>query len=117
MSTPCGLKECLYSWVNESVSADWRSVVRFSGDLSYPVLAFNAHGSLCSAQVETNVTPVCHVYICARPLCVCVYLSRCDGPSMQQGQQTAEGRGADGSCRTACPPHQVRKQDVTQELL
>lgn len=36
---------------------------------------------------------------------------------MQQGQQTAERRGADGSSDATCAPHQVREQDVTQELL
>lgn len=45
------------------------------------------------------------------------YLSRCDGTSMQHCQQTAEGRGADGSGDAACVPHQVRKQDVTQKPL
>ncbi|TNN68888.1 hypothetical protein EYF80_020923 [Liparis tanakae] len=34
-----------------------------------------------------------------------------------QGQQTAESRGADGSGDTTRAPHQVRKQDDTQELL
>lgn len=36
---------------------------------------------------------------------------------MQHCQQTAEGRGADGSGDAACVPHQVRKQDVTQKPL
>lgn len=48
---------------------------------------------------------------------MCVYLSRCDSPSMKQGQQAAQGCGADGSSSTARMPHQVGKQDVTQELL
>lgn len=47
---------------------------------------------------------------------VCVYLSRSDGPSVQQGQQTAEGCGSDGGRSTACVPHKVRKQQVVQEL-
>lgn len=46
-----------------------------------------------------------------------VYLARCDGASVQQGQQTAEGGGADSSGSAARTPHQVRKQDVAQELL
>lgn len=46
-----------------------------------------------------------------------VYLARCDGPSVQQGQQTAEGSGADSGGSAARTPHQVGKQDVAQELL
>lgn len=48
---------------------------------------------------------------------VCVYLSGCDGPTMQQGQQAAEGRGADGCSSAASVPYQVGEQDVAQELL
>ena len=46
-----------------------------------------------------------------------MYLSRSDCPSMQQGQQAAERRGAGGSGDAAGSPHQVGKQHVTQELL
>lgn len=36
---------------------------------------------------------------------------------MQQGQQAAEGGGADGSGGAPGVPHQVGQQDVAQELL
>lgn len=66
-----------------------------------------------------DATTVCHVCLCEDVIsvCVCVYLSRSDGPSMQQGQQTAEGGGAGSSGSAACVPHQVGKQDVAQEPL
>lgn len=50
-------------------------------------------------------------------VCVCEYLLGRDGPSVQQSQQTAEGRRSHGGSDAACRPDQVRKQDVDEELL
>lgn len=102
----------LSSWVNKRCSADWRSEYAH-------MLTSNARVFLrrrervqqpCSCGLEAGS-------VCRISVNVCVYLSGCDGPSMQQGQQTAEGRGADGGGSMARAPHQVGEQDVAQELL
>lgn len=46
-----------------------------------------------------------------------MYLSRCDGTAVQQCQQTAKGCSANSSSSSTSLPHEVRKQNVTQELL
>lgn len=66
------------------------------------------------AQVGKDATNAFVGVVC---IGMCVHLSRCDGPSMKQGQQAAQGCGADGGSSTARMPHQVGEQDVTQELL
>lgn len=68
--------------------------------------------------VHTDATIArCALLLRRKMASVCVYLSGRDGPTVQQGQQAAEGRGADGCSSAPSVPYQVGEQDVAQELL
>lgn len=67
-------------------------------------------------QIDQYFSAVGCFHVQVEAICV-YYLSRCEGPSMQQGQQTAESCSPDSRGSTASTPHQIGQQTVRQELL
>lgn len=95
----------------KSVSADWRLVVLSTRGGSQASIAYVC---LCGGN-RCNILHLLlsrHVFLEGD-----VYLSRCDGTSVQDSKQTAYGWGSDGGGSASWAPHQVGKHDVTQELL
>lgn len=111
-----GMHYHIFSFTESIKKISCRLEIKSAGGSSHPACASSAYESLCTGGNRKNC--VHHtIHVIDLLMSFSKYLSRCHGTSMQHCQQTAEGRGADGSSDAACVPHQVRKQDVTQKPL